>query len=177
MDTLIIYLGGAIMGKERKVILEGKDHNDTISMFRTLIEMVGMEKGESIIWAGCPGPCYAMAIFFSNSIKDKNLDIYFAANSDMNRVWQIEDLEDTGMTATKKVDHVRANLIILMSGLVYAPFENIEKLLMNGLAKGGVVIGESVVPFVFESVGWIDSIPFNYLFEFTMKEPKIIELT
>ncbi|MCX8022355.1 MAG: DUF2124 family protein [Syntrophorhabdaceae bacterium] len=164
------------MAKERRILLEGKDHNDMLSLFRSLIEISGIKEGESLIWAGCPGPCYSMATFFSCGIKDKNLNIFFAGDGDIKRLWQLEDLGDVGVTATKKVDPVQAKIIVIMSGLVHAPFGNVERLIKEGLAEGGVIIGETVIPHLFEDIRWTERIPFRYIFEFTMKEPKVIEI-
>jgi hypothetical protein len=71
---------------------------------------------------------------------------------------------------------VKAKVLIIMSGLVMVPFEKVLKFVNEALEKGGVIIGETVVPGLFEDKGWDKQIPFNYLFEFSMKNPTSFEV-
>jgi hypothetical protein len=66
--------------------------------------------------------------------------------------------------------------MILMSGLVTVPFENVMRLASDNLAPDGIIIGETVIPGLFENVKWHDQIPFRFVFEFSMERPTAFEI-
>jgi hypothetical protein len=146
------------------------------SVFRSLVERTGAKKGDALIWAGCEGACYAMATFFGYSLNDLGLNQYFATDADISRLRSLEMVEDVGIVASRKEEPIRAKVIILMSGLVSVPFENVLALVHEGLADGGVLIGETVVPGLFDSMKWHDKLPIRYLFEFSIERPTAIEI-
>ena len=164
------------MNRVRRVLSTGNDHTDMFPIFKSLVERSGAKKGDALIWAGCEGACYAMATFFSYYLLDLELNLYFATDGDLNRLWRLERVDGVGTVATKKVEPLKAKVIILMSGLMKVPFGNVLTLVRNGLVEGGVVIGETVVPGLFESMGWHEQIPIRYLFEFSMQEPTALEI-
>ncbi len=164
------------MKRERKILSEGKDYRDMLSIFRSLVVRCGPEKGDSLVWAGCPGPCYSMATFFSFGLRDLGLDLYFATDADINRLWRIELVEELGMVAAKRERAPKAKVLILMSGLLTAPFENVLKLVDEGLRDDGIIIGETVSRGLFEKAKWDEQIPFRYLFEFSMERPIALEI-
>jgi hypothetical protein len=164
------------MAEERKVLAAGKDHMDMLPIFKSLIEKAGAKKGDALIWAGCEGACYAMATFFSYFLSDLGLDLYFATDADLNRLWRLELRRDVGMVATQKAPPVKAKVLVLMSGLVNVPFDAVLRIVRDGLADGGVIMGETVVPGLFESVKWHEKIPIRFLFEFAMVQPTALEI-
>jgi len=164
------------MNRKRKVLSVGKDHADMFPVFRSLVERAGAKKGDAIIWAGCEGACYAMATFFSYYLEDLGLKLYFATDADVNRLWRLEAAEGLGMVASRKERPIKAKAIVLMSGLVNVPFENVLALVHEGLTDGGVIIGETVVPGLFESLRWHEQIHIRFLFEFSMENPTAVEL-
>jgi hypothetical protein len=164
------------MHRERKALLDGKDHMDMFPLFRSLLASAGVKKGDTVIWAGCEGYCYSMATFFSYAILDLGLRIYFASEADIDKLWRLELMPGRGVAATEKAPPLKANVLVLMSGLVSVPFENVLNLVKGFLADDGVIVGETVVPGLFESLGWHDKIPFRFLFEFSMVHPAVAEM-
>jgi hypothetical protein len=164
------------MSRVRRVISAGKDHTDMFPIFRSLVLDSGAREGDLLIWAGCPGPCYAMATFFSFSLRDLGLNLYFAVDADINKSWRLEFQKDLGFVATKKENPIKAKIMILMSGLVTVPFENVMRLASDNLAPDGIIIGETVIPGLFENVKWHDQIPFRFVFEFSMERPTAFEI-
>ena len=164
------------MSWERKALSTGKDHTDVFPTFRSMIERTGAQRGDALVWAGCEGACYAMATFFSCQLTDFGLNLYFASGGDLKKVWRLEPVDDVGVIATKRVKAVKARILVLMSGLVDVPFENVLTLVRNGLDDNGVIIGETVVPRLFESLKWHEQMPIRFLFEFSMKRPTLLEL-
>ena len=164
------------MNRERKVLLIGKDHTDMFPIFRSLVERTGAKKDDALIWAGCEGACYAMATFFSYYLQDLGLKQYFVTDADLDRLWRLDVVKDLGMVASEKEAPIKAKVIVLMSGLASVPFKNVLALIHNGLADGGAIIGETVVPGLFESLKWHERIPIRFIFEFSMERPTAIEL-
>ena len=164
------------MNRKRSVLATGKDHTEMFPMFRSLVKRTGAREGDALIWAGCEGACYSMATFFSYVVRDLGLNLYFATDADTTRLWRLEYQEDRGIVATKKEKPVKAKVMILMSGLVHVPFENVLALVRDGLAEGGSIIGETVVPGLFETLKWHEQIPFQFLFEFSMVQPTAVEM-
>ena len=121
-----------------------------------------------------------MATFFSFGIRDLKLNLYFATDADMSRLYKLEYQRGLGLVARKheapQEAPVKAGVIVLMSGLTEIPFDHVLKFVDRALAKGGVVIGETVVAGLFEEKGWTEKILFNYIFEFAMRNPTAYEL-
>ena len=164
------------MSRVRRVISAGKDHTDMFPIFRSLVLNSGAKENDLLIWAGCPGPCYAMATFFSFSLRDLGLNLFFAVDADIDKLWRLELQKDLGFVATKKENPIKAKIIILMSGLVTVPFEKVTRLVRENLANDGTIIGETVIPGLFENVKWHDQIPFRFVFEFSMERPTAVEI-
>jgi hypothetical protein len=156
---------------EKKILWTGPDHTHLLTIFRNLVIDTGIRKQETLIFSGCEGPCYSMATFFSFAVRDLNLDLYFAADSDAGRMWRLEETKGLGITARKADSPAEAKVVVLMSGLVKIPLEKTVRFVENILGRNGFVIGETVQPGLFEATGWNKAIGFNYLFEFSMINP------
>lgn len=156
---------------KKNLMSRGPDHTSMLSIFRELVVKSGIKEKENLCFCGCEGPCYAMATFFCFGIRDLNLNLYFATDADIFRLWKLEVVKDLGIIATRKEESIRAKVLVLMSGLVQVPFGNILKFMDHGLAKDGIIIGETVIPGLFEEKNWDKRIPFNFIFEFEMINP------
>ncbi len=161
----------------KKVLMSrGADHTFMFSIFRELIVKTGIKEKENLFFCGCQGPCYAVATFLSFGIRDLNINLYFATDADIHRLWKLEFSKDLGIMATRKEEPVQAKVAILMSGLVQVPFQNILNFIDQGLTKNGMIIGETVVPGLFEEKGWDKKIPLHFIFEFEMTNPTAFAL-
>jgi hypothetical protein len=160
----------------KRVLFEGTDHAQMLPHFRRLITEAGIGAKEKLLFAGCEGPCYSMATFFSFAVRDLDIDIYFAAGAKMSQLYRLDYKKPLGFVAQRERKAVRARILVLMSGLVHVPFEDTLKLVRGGLEPDGIVIGETVVPGLFEEKGWNRQIPFKYLFEFSMRNPTVYEV-
>jgi hypothetical protein len=161
---------------KKKILWSGPDHTHLLTIFRNLILKTGITESETLVFAGCEGPCYSMATFFSFGIRDLNLNLYFATDADMGRLWRLEHQKDLGIVARKHETPVKASVIVLMSGLTEIPFAHVLTFVDKALVKGGIIIGETVVAGLFEEKGWDKKIMFKYLFEFSMRNPTAYEL-
>ena len=160
----------------KKIISKGTDYTYMLPIFREVLLKSGMREKDNLIFAGCQGPCYSMATFLSFGIRDLNLNLYFAVDADIQQLWKLEYIKNLGVVASRKEDPVKAKGVILMSGLMSVPFKNILKFIKESLLGGGILIGETVAPGLFEEKGWDKQIPFNYLFEFSMENPTSFEV-
>jgi len=161
---------------KKNLMSKGVDHTSMLSIFREVVSKSGIKENENLFFCGCQGPCYAMASFLCFGIRDLNLNLYFATDADIHRLWKLEYVKDLGIIATRKGEPVQAKVVVLMSGLVQVPFQNILKFIDHGLAKNGIIVGETVVPGLFEGKDWDKKIPFNFIFEFEMKNPNAFEV-
>ena len=160
----------------KKIISKGTDYTYMLPIFREVLLKSGMREKDNLIFAGCQGPCYSMATLLSFGIRDLNLNLYFAVDADIQQLWKLEYIKNLGVVASRKGDPVKAKGVILMSGLMSVPFKNILKFIKESLLGGGILIGETVTPGLFEEKGWDKQIPFNYLFEFSMENPTSFEV-
>lgn len=160
----------------KKIISKGTDYTYMLPIFREVLLKSGMREKDNLIFAGCQGPCYSMATLLSFGIRDLNLNLYFAVDADIQQLWKLEYIKNLGVVAYRKENPVKAKGVILMSGLMSVPFKNILKFIKESLLGGGILIGETVAPGLFEEKGWDKQIPFNYLFEFSMENPTSFEV-
>ncbi len=159
-----------------EIIFQGKDHTEMLPIFRSLVIRSGTRRGDSLIWAGCAGPCYSMATFFSYGLRDLGLNMFFASDGDINRLWRLDFIKELGVVATRKESHLKAKVIVLMSGLMQAPIDPVLTLVHEGLYDDGIIIGETVVAGLFEKAKWNEKIRFRFLFEFSMERPTAYEV-
>jgi len=161
---------------KKKTLWSGPDHTYVMTIFRNLILKTGIRESENLVFAGCEGPCFSMATFFSFGIRDLKLNLFFATDADMGRSYKLEHQRALGMVARKHEAPVKAGVIVLMSGLTEIPFDRVLAFVDRALEKDGIIIGETVVSGLFEEKGWTDKLLFNYIFEFAMRNPTAYEL-
>ena len=162
---------------KKKIRSTGKDHTSMLPIFRELILESGIKEQDNLIFAGCSGPCYSMATFFGFGIRDLNVNLYFAVDSDISQLWRLDDVENLGIVAARVERPLKAKVIVLMSALCAMPIEPTLKLIQEALVSDGVIIGETVEPGLFQKQAWDKRIPFNFLFEFSMENPRSFEIT
>ena len=155
----------------KQLVSRGENYTEMLPSFRSLILKLGVQADDAVIFSGCPGTCYSMATFLAFGIRDLGFKIYFAVNSDLNQLWHLDYVDHLGMVGANKVEPVQAQVIILMSGLMRVPLESTLRLVREALAPGGHIIGETVVPGLFEDSKWDQQIPFHGFFEFEMRNP------
>jgi len=147
-----------------------------LPIFRELIIKSGIKEQDNLIFAGCSGPCYSMATFFGFGIRDLNINLFFAVDSDLHQLWRLDHVENLGTVAARIEGPVKAKGIVLMSALCTMPIEATLELIQEALAINGVIIGETVEPGLFERQSWDRRIPFNFLFEFSMENPRSFKI-
>jgi hypothetical protein len=160
----------------KRAIFEGADHTSMLPCFRRLVLETGIKEQENLLFAGCEGPCYSMATFFSFAIRDLNLSLHFATDAKMDQIRRLEYVKSVGMVATKREEPITSKVLVLMSGLVHLPFQNTLRFVREASGEGGIIIGETVVAGLFEEKEWHTRIPFKYIFEFSMRNPTVYKM-
>ena len=61
---------------KKKILWSGPDHTYMMTIFRNLILKTGIRESENLVFAGCEGPCFSMATFFSFGIRDLKLNLF-----------------------------------------------------------------------------------------------------
>ncbi|MFC2013623.1 DUF2124 family protein [Chloroflexota bacterium] len=161
---------------KKKVLSIGKGYTQISPIFRELISKTGIKAQENLIFAGCSGACYSIATLLSFGIRDLNLNMYYAVESDIHQLWRLEYKENVGVIATRKVNPLKVKVIVLMSGLCRIPLEHTLKFIDDALVSGGTIIGETAASGMFEEHGWDEQVPFNFLFEFSTEKPTSFEV-
>jgi hypothetical protein len=161
---------------EKKIISTGKDYTSMLPIFRELVLKSCLKEQDNLIFAGCSGPCYSMATFFGFGIRDLNVNLYFAVDSDIYQLWRLDNIENLGIVASRIERPVKAKVIVLMSALCTMSIEPTLELISDALVSDGVIIGETVDPGLFERQGWDKWIHFDFLFEFSMENPCSFEV-
>ena len=156
---------------KKQLISSGEDYTQVLPIFRELILESGIREEDNLVFAGCPGPCFSMASFFSSGLVDLKINQYFAVDSDIHRLWKLEYVENLGVNAVKKEKPLKAEVVVLMSGLCAIPIEHTMNFIKEALVADGVIIGEAPAAGLFEGGEWAEKIPFHFLFEFSMKRP------
>ena len=106
---------------KKEIISTGKDHTSMLPIFRELILESGIKEQDNLIFAGCSGPCYSMATFFGFGIRDLNVNLYFAVDSDIHQLWRLDDVENLGVVAAGIEGPLIAKVIVLVSALFAIP--------------------------------------------------------
>lgn len=161
---------------EKTILSHGKDYTALLPIFKELIIKSRAGEKDNLVFAGCPGPCYSMATLLGFGIKDVGLNLFFAANSDISQLWRLEYKENLGTIATSQEAMRRAKVLVLMSGLCTMPIELTVAFIGKALAPDGVIIGEAPASGLFEDIGWDKRIPFDFLLEFSMDNPRSFEV-
>ena len=161
---------------KKKRVFTGKDYTFMQPVFKELLLRTGVIERDNIIFTGCPGACYSMATYLSFTLEGLKLNLYYCVSCNTKQIWKLRHIQDLGVVATQKVKAVKAKVVVLMSGLCRIPFEDILKFVDNTLLSSGKIIGDTVVPGLFEQQEWDKHIHFDYIFEYETVNPTSYEI-
>jgi len=152
---------------EKEVILKTEGLVGFIEAFREVAKKSGVQKGDTVIFSGCPGTCFPTISNFAFAIQDLDAIMYWVPNANLDEARKIEMVENVGMQASEKEKpRGKAKLILITPGLLAIDFEKIPKILQEALKKDGKLVGETPIPNFFRDVGWENKLSFNYIIEF-----------
>jgi len=151
---------------EKEVILKTEGLVGFIEAFREVAKKSGVQKGDTVIFSGCPGTCFPTISNFAFAIQDLDAIMYWVPNANLDEARKIEMVENVGMQASEKEKpRGKAKLILITPGLLAIDFEKIPKILQEALKKDGKLVGETPIPNFFRDVGWENKLSFNYIIE------------
>jgi len=151
---------------EKEVILKTEGLVGFIEEFREVAKKSGVQKGDTVIFSGCPGTCFPTISNFAFAIQDLDAIMYWVPNANLDEARKLEMVENVGMQASEKEKpRGKAKLILITPGLLAIDFEKIPKILQEALKKDGKLVGETPIPNFFRDVGWENKLSFNYIIE------------
>jgi len=152
------------MGKE--VVLKMEGLVGFVEAFLEVAKKSGIQKGDTVIFSGCPGSCFPTISNLAFAIQDLGAIMYWVPDADLDEARKLEIVENVGMQAgEKEKPHDKAKLILITPGLLAVDLETISKMLQDSLEKDGKLVGETPIPNFFENVGWENKLPFDYIVE------------
>jgi len=151
---------------EKEVILKTEGLVGFIEAFREVAKKSGIQKGDIVIFSGCPGTCFPSVSNFAFAIRDLGATMYWVPEADLDEARKLERVKKVGMqTGEKEKPQGKAKLILLTPGLLAVDFEKIPKMLQESLKKDGKLVGETPIPNFFRDVGWENKLSFDYIIE------------
>ena len=151
---------------EKEAILKTEGLVGFIEAFREVAKKSGVQKGDTVIFSGCPGTCFPTISNFAFAIQDLDAIMYWVPNANLDEARKLEMVENVGMQASEKEKpRGKAKLILITPGLLAIDFEKIPKILQEALKKDGKLVGETPIPNFFRDVGWENKLSFNYIIE------------
>ncbi len=151
---------------EKEGILKMEGLVGFVEAFREVAKKAGIQKGDIVIFSGCPGSCFPTISNFAFAIQDLYAAMYWVPNADLNEARKLEMVENVGIEAGEKErPRGKAKLICLTPGLLAVDFEKIPKMLQEALKEDGKLVGETPIPNFFENVGWENKLSFDYIIE------------
>jgi len=151
---------------EKEVILKTEGLVGFIEAFREVAKKSGVQKGDTVMFSGCPGTCFPTISNFAFAIQDLDATMYWVPNANLDEARKLEMVENVGMQASEKEKpRGKAKLILITPGLLAIDFEKIPKILQEALKKDGKLVGETPIPNFFRDVGWENKLSFNYIIE------------
>jgi len=151
---------------EKEVILKMEGLVGFIEAFREVAKKSGVQKGDIVVFSGCPGTCFPSVSNFAFAIRDLGATMYWVPDADLDEARKLERIKKVGVQAgEKEKPQGKAKLILLTPGLLAVDFEKISKMLQEALEKGGKLVGETPIPNFFENVGWENKLSFDYIIE------------
>ena len=151
---------------EKEVILKTEGLVGFVEAFREVAKKSGIQKGDIVIFSGCPGSCFPTISNFAFAIQDLGAIMYWVPDADLGEARKLERVKNVGMQAgEKEKPPSKAKLVLLTPGLLAVDFEKIPRMLQESLKKDGKLVGETPIPNFFENVGWENKLSFDYIIE------------
>lgn len=151
---------------EKEVILKMEGLVGFIEAFREVAKKSGVQKGDIVIFSGCPGTCFPTVSNFAFAIQDLDAIMYWVPDADLDEARKLERVKNVGVqTGEKEKPQGKAKLIVLTPGLLAVDFEKIPKMVQESLEKDGKLVGETPIPNFFENVDWENKLSFDYIIE------------
>ena len=159
---------------EKEVILKMEGLVGFIEAFREVAKKSGVQKGDIVIFWGCPGSCFPTISNFAFAIRDLGATMYWIPDADLDEARKLEMVENVGVQAgEKEKPQGKAKLILLTPGLLAVDFGKIPKMLQESLKEDGKLVGETPIPRFFRDVGWENKLSFDYIIELN---PCVVEV-
>ncbi|MGZ7193801.1 MAG: DUF2124 family protein [Halobacteriota archaeon] len=150
---------------KRTVIETSKGVSGISRPFKGIIEQIGLQDEDRIIYVGLPGVCTPFIELLAYAIRKLQINQTFVPDLDLRLAKNVVHVENIGIQFGDPVEIEKAKVIVVLGGLAMpiSPVgcEEVSSFLQSTLLPGGTVIGVSFMN-MFEQVGWTLELPFDF---------------
>lgn len=135
--------------------------------YRQFISDAGLNKGDQIIYFGCPGTCTPFIELLAYAIRDMGFEHLFVPMLDTGLVKKIELVEEVGYQVKEKPDTVNPKVVVILGGLSMpnVPVTAEETLdAVNRTAPDAKLAGVGFMN-MFQKAGWTEKISFDFMID------------
>jgi hypothetical protein len=161
---------------ERTIIDTSKGVSGISRLFKGIIEQIGLQDEDNIIYVGLPGVCTPFIELLAYAIRKLEINQVFVPNLDLSLAKTVVPIENIGIQFGDPVKIEKAKVVVVLGGLAMpiSPVgrEEVSSFLQSVLLPEGTVIGVSCMN-MFEQVGWTSQLPFDFWIDATIDPVKV----
>ena len=161
---------------ERTVIETTKGVIGLSRPFKSIIEQLGLQENDTIVYVGLPGVCTPFIELLSYAIRTLNISQIFVPNVDTDSARTLTSVENVGIQFGDPVQMVKGAVVVVLGGLSMpiSPVDkdDVKRFIQQVLLPEGKVVGVSFMN-MFEQVGWTTALPFDYLIDATIDPVRV----
>jgi len=161
---------------ERTIIDTTKGVAGISRPFKSMIEQLGLQDDDTIMYIGLPGVCTPFVELLSYAIRTLKIRQAFVPNLELNLAKNVQSVDNIGIQFGDLIDITKARVVVVLGGLAMpispVSCDDVSLFLQRVLLPGGSVIGVSFMN-MFEQVGWTSAIPFNFLIDATIDPVRV----
>jgi len=161
---------------ERTIIETTKGVAGISRPFKSIIEGIGLQEKDTIVYVGLPGVCTPFIELLSYAIRTLNISQIFVPNVDTNSARTLISVKNVGIQFGDPVQMVKGAVVVVLGGLSM-PISPVDKddvrsFIQQVLLPEGTVVGISFMN-MFEQVGWTSALPFDYVIDATIDPVRV----
>ena len=161
---------------ERTIIETTKGVSGISRPFKNIIERIGLQETDTIVYVGLPGVCTPFIELLSYAIRTLNISQIFVPNVDTNSARTLVSVENVGIQFGDPVPTVKGAVVVVLGGLSMpiSPVDkdDVKRFIQQVLLPEGTVVGVSFMN-MFEQAGWTSALPFDYVIDATIDPVRV----
>jgi len=135
--------------------------------FRQFISDAGLNKGDQVIYFGCPGTCTPFIELLAYAVRDMGLEHLYVPMLDTGSAKKLELVDGVGYQVKGKPETVSPKVVVIMGGLSMpgVPVTADEALdAVNRTAPDAKLAGVSFMN-MFQKAGWTEKLSFDFMID------------
>jgi hypothetical protein len=161
---------------ERTIIETTKGVTGISRPFKSIIERIGLQEKDTIVYVGLPGVCTPFIELLSYAIRTLNIRQVFVPNVATDSARMLTSVKNVGIQFGDPVQMVQGAVIVVLGGLSMpiSPVDkdDVRRFIEQVLLPEGTVVGVSFMN-MFEQVGWTSALPFDYVIDATIDPVRV----